>query len=86
MNAIALPTAPATLEACLTELARYGSPMLTQFNMSGEWFCKVNMRVNATGVTFEAKANGETPIAAAQECCRNMVAAIKTVNTMGAPA
>jgi len=82
MSAIALQTAPADVESCLIQLSRYGAPFLLQ-SRDGTWSCSVDMRVNATGVTFEVKArSGQTPLAAAQDCYRNMMTAINTVNSL----
>ena len=84
MTSIALQTVPPDVESCLIQLSRYGAPILMQSN-SGTWSCRVEMRVNATGVTFDVNARGTaTPLLAAQDCYRNMIAAINTVNKMGA--
>lgn len=66
------------LESILESLARYGAPMLTQFD-DGDWFCKVNMRVNATGVKFEVQHRAVSPLEAARVCHANMVRAIASL-------
>ena len=84
MSSVALQTAPLDVESCLIQLSRYGAPFLMQSD-SGTWSCSVKMRVNATGVTFDVQARGgATPLLAAQDCYRNMIAAINTVNKIGA--
>lgn len=86
MSAVTLQAAPADVESCLLQLSKYGVPFLMQ-SRDGTWSCSIEMRVNATGVTFEVKArNGTTPLVAAQDCYRNMIAAINTVNKIGGAA
>jgi hypothetical protein len=83
MSIVALQTAPADVESCLIHLSKYGPPFIMQSD-SGTWSCSVKMRVNATGVTFDVNARGATtPLLAAQDCYRNMIAAINTVNKIG---
>lgn len=59
------------MEATLLELAKWGPPSLSQFD-DGRWHCRVNMRVNATGVTFEVKATETTASAAIGECLKRV--------------
>lgn len=59
------------MEATLLELAKWGPPSLHQFD-DGRWHCRVNMRVNATGVTFEVKATEATASAAISECLKRV--------------
>lgn len=74
------------LEELLADLARYGSPMLSQYDHSPQhWFCKISTRVNATGVSFDVKATGKTPAEAAKGCHANMLAAIKNINSVAEP-
>lgn len=59
------------MEETLMELARWGKPMVSQFS-DGSWYVTVDMRVNATGVSFEVKARGDDqsvpPSVVAKEC------------------
>jgi len=56
-------------EELLLEMAKHGSPMLTQMD-SGSWWCKVSMRVASQGVSFDVKSDHthKTPTAAAAQC------------------
>lgn len=59
------------MEETLLELAKWGAPSIHQFD-DGRWFCRVTMRVNATGVTFEVKATENNPTAAVRECLKRV--------------
>jgi hypothetical protein len=75
--------AQATLEDLMHELDRYGEPSLSKHdNMSSgrDWLCRINARLTATGVSFEAKAWAATPLDAARECLQNLQQAIKKVS------
>lgn len=70
-----------TLEETMLELSKYGAPHLYEGNFAKDkWRCMVEMRVNATGVTFDVKAGGDTPLEAAKACHSNMQAAIASIN------
>lgn len=70
-----------TLEDTLNAICMYGAPMLFQTDDGNSWFCRVAMRVNATGVTFEVKAQGPTANEAATTCHANMLAALQSLGT-----
>lgn len=70
-----------TLEETLNLIAMYGAPMLFQADDGKFWYCRVAMRVNATGVNFDVKAQGSTANEAATTCHANMLAALQSLGT-----
>ena len=65
------------LETALSALAAHGTPMLWQSDRSEDgWRCRINVRVNAAGVTFEVIGKGPTHFEAASDCLTKMRGAL----------
>lgn len=79
------PRATESLEDVLIELSKWGKPRIGQYGIDGKWHCSIEVRVNATGISFEAQSSfkHETPMEAAIECRKNLHDAVRVIG--GAP-
>lgn len=77
----ALQMQDAPLEDVLQDLSRYGKTVCGQYGSEGFWHCSVEMKVNTTGVQFQVKTDFKqtTPAAAARECHRLMIEALRNL-------
>jgi hypothetical protein len=67
----------ADLESILTKLAQRGAPAIRM--MDGEWYCYVEMYVNAAGAKFKVASSFKHPsaLSAAMECAERIDAMLR---------
>ena len=69
-----------SIESYLTELEKYGNPVLRK--MDGGWYSKIEVFVTGKGVSFEVDSDfgHSTPTNALALCCDRLKTALEKIN------